>query len=638
MNTSKKTLCLLLLSGCLGAISANGQTMIESFEYASDADLQQAWSASGATISLSNSVATHATGAKSLRVDADFSAIAWATATLSGPTLTTPLSIEATQYITVRIAGDARFTNAVWQQFYIYAYDAAGNFGRWGSPIPTTNNWQILNFLASGMEQPWDSTGLPDLNGIVQFKFFVFGQGATPGTEFSATILVDELMVRNSPLIEVTSTSGPATIENFESYASDADLLANWSPQSATLSLSSYVAAHSTGTNSMRVDRFFPANAWETEVMTGPARAIPMSIAPTQYLTIRVAGDPAFTNASYQTLFIYAYDVANNFGRWGSEVPIETNWQVFNYLASSISQPWDSPALPDLNNIVRFKLYLYGQGSPAGPEFQATIYIDDLMVRDTPLTEFPPASPMRSLIDDFEGYADDTALHGFYSYLNSPAATVTTAAIETPAPQGSKALKLGIDFAAGQYPWGAVNSGTVAPFSFPTNAVVQCRFKGDSVLAPTADDGTVFWLSFFDKAQRRFTFSTLAPAVSSSEWTTVKAAYSDFWANSPVDTGNLVGWQFLVEGWQGTADSTALSGAFYIDDVRITIAPVLSVVKEAGGLKLHMDDLMPGTTYTLRQTTDFSQWNTTTIQATSTSQTWDIPAGQKGFYQLYYTP
>ena len=126
--------------------------MIESFEYASDADLSQAWSSpSGATLSLSNSVAGHATGTKSLRVDAYFPAASWATADLTGPMLTTPASIAANQYVTLRIVGDAQFTNAVWQQFYVYAYDGAGNFGRWGASIPTTNDWRILNFLASGM-------------------------------------------------------------------------------------------------------------------------------------------------------------------------------------------------------------------------------------------------------------------------------------------------------------------------------------------------------------------------------------------------------------------------------------------------------------------------------------------------------
>jgi len=75
-----------------------------------------------------------------------------------------------------------------------------------------------------------------------------------------------------------------------------------------------------------------------------------------------------------------------------------------------------------------------------------------------------------------------------------------------------------------------------------------------------------------------------------------------------------------------------------VDDIRITVPPVLAVVRQGSALQLLMNDLMPGTTYTLRQTTNFSQWTTTTFQATVTSRTWPIPAGQKGFYQLYYTP
>ena len=66
--------------------------------------------------------------------------------------------------------------------------------------------------------------------------------------------------------------------------------------------------------------------------------------------------------------------------------------------------------------------------------------------------------------------------------------------------------------------------------------------------------------------------------------------------------------------------------------------PPLAVVQQGSNLTLRMDSLIPGTTYTLRQTTDFSQWTTTTFQATSTRQTSPIAAGQKCFYQLSYTP
>jgi hypothetical protein len=293
--------------------------------------------------------------------------------------------------------------------------------------------------------------------------------------------------------------------------------------------------------------------------------------------------------------------------------------------------------MPDLSNIVQFKIFIYGQGDPAGAPFTATIYVDELQIRDTALIEFPPPSPMRARIDDFEGYSDSTALTNFYHYVNG-GPTVTTASLETPAPQGTNALKLAIDFGAGQWPWGAVYSAYVTPFSFPTNATASLWFKGDPTLASVADGGTVFYLSFYDQGGNAINFTTSAP-VTSSEWTKLEASFGQFWSGAVVDTGNLVQWRVLVEGWQGTVDSQPMSGTFAVDNIMITVPPVLAVVRQGNGLQLSMSDLIPGTTYTLRQTSDFSQWTTTTIQATATSQTWPIPAGQpKGFYQLFYTP
>ena len=39
-----------------------------------------------------------------------------------------------------------------------------------------------------------------------------------------------------------------------------------------------------------------------------------------------------------------------------------------------------------------------------------------------------------------------------------------------------------------------------------------------------------------------------------------------------------------------------------------------------------------------RQTTNFTHPVTYTFPANSTSQTWPLPPGQKGFYQLYFAP
>jgi hypothetical protein len=442
----------------------------------------------------------------------------------------------------------------------------------------------------------------------------------------------------------VVTANAQTMIEDFNEYTNTAALQAAWFPSDsyATLSLSSNVASGSTGTNSMRVDVCFPPNAWQTEVITGPVLPAPIALGTTQYITLRVAGDPEFTNATYQQLFVYAFDeTGTNFGRWGAPVPTSTtNWEVFNFPVSSITVPWNSSGLPNLSNIVQFEFYLYGQGDPPGSnEYCATIYVDDLQVRNTPLIQFPPPSPMRGLIDNFEEYTNDAALLSFYTYVDSPATTVTTASIQTPAPQGTNFLQLAIDFASGQYPWGSVLSGVVAPFSLPTNAVVSLWFKGDPTLAPVADDGTSFWLSFYDAAGNGINFSTVAAPVISSEWTNLQASFNELWSSAIVDTGNLVQWRILVEGWTGTADSASLSATFGVDDIVITVPPVLAVVLEAGAPKLRLDSLIPGTTYTLRMSPDLSQWTTTTIQATSTSATWPIPTGQqKGFFQLSYTP
>ncbi len=185
----------------------------------------------------------------------------------------------------------------------------------------------------------------------------------------------------------------------------------------ATLTLSSNVAYRSTGTNSMRVDISVPANAWQTTVLNTQPLPAPIAISPTQYITLRIAGDPQYTNSTFNALYVYAWDGNGNFGRWGSAVPTTTtDWQVFNFPASPVDVPWNSPGAPDLNNIVRFRFYLYGQNGAPDPTnaFTATIYIDELQVRNAPLIEFPPPSPMRAKIDNFEGYADSTALLGFY--------------------------------------------------------------------------------------------------------------------------------------------------------------------------------------------------------------------------------
>jgi hypothetical protein len=435
----------------------------------------------------------------------------------------------------------------------------------------------------------------------------------------------------------IANASAQTIIDSFE-YATDDALMAAWLPDSAvTATLSDSVAPKSSGKKSMKLEINFPSVQWATETVRGADLPTMVSIGESQFITYRLRGDTNFASADFRGLYLYAYDDSGNFGRWGPAEPSSPDWQVINFAASSIGQPWDSPALPDKSRIVKFAWFIYGSQA-AIDAYTAIISIDDLTVRDTALTEFPPPSASRQLLDDFESYKDDAALRSAYSYQNSSATTV--ASLASPAPQGAKAMKLAIDFGAGQWPWGSVRSANVAPFSLPTNAVVSFRFKGDPSLASVADAGTVFELSLYDKAGNSISYWAAPTNVTSSDWVTLQAQFQDFGDTSSVDIGNLVQWRLLVEGWTGTADSVAQSGAFYIDDLRITVpsasGPSLAVNRDNAGLQFTMSNLTVGASYDVRTSPDLSKWTTaTTITATATTATWSTKPDQpRAFFQL----
>jgi len=614
------------------------QTALEGFEYGSDSDLAGAWTPSGnAVVTLSSSVSPGSAGTKSMNIQFTFPSGEWATEFVKGPELATPVAVAPTQYLTFRLKGDPAFTGADFRNLYLYVYDADGNFGRWGAPVPTTGDWQIRNHLASTAEKPWDSPALPDLSRLVRVAFFQYGsQTAIP--EYTATVQVDDLMVRDTPLSE-TVTTVEKTVEAFE-YASTEDLAAAWAGSAnAVVTKSASVAFRSTGKASLQVEFNFPSSEWATEFVKGPELAEPMVIAPSQYLTFRIQGDPAFAKADFRNLYLYAYDDAGAFGRWGTEAPTTSDWKVLNFSAANLEKPWDSPNLPDLNRIVRFAFFQYGSQAAIDP-YTATLHIDDLMVRNTVLTEFPAPAAPRVLIDDFEGFAGTEALQSSYTYMNSPAATTTLATLASPAPQGGKALQLAIDFAPGQYPWGSVRSAKVAPFSFPTNGVLSVRFKGAPGLASVAEDGTSFWVTFYDQDGRPIHYSSTAATVTSGEWTTLQVPFQEFRETSTADVGNLVQWRILVQGWTGTAEREAMSGTFQVDDLRITVPvverPVLEIARQTPGVVLAFRSLVAGKAYELKASTDLRAWTTAaTLQPTGATATWTNAApASAGFYQL----
>ncbi|MDA0750666.1 MAG: hypothetical protein O2964_08135 [Verrucomicrobia bacterium] len=430
-------------------------------------------------------------------------------------------------------------------------------------------------------------------------------------------------------------------IEDFE-YASEDDLLLHYEPSTGAVpSLSTDVADGSGGETSMKIDLSFPSGAWVTQTVTGPLLDEVFSIEPEQYISFRLKGDPAFESADFRNIYLYVYDDWGDFARWGAEVPITDGWQVINFGGGDYQFPWNASGEIDMTFLSKIAIFQYGSQAAIDP-YEATIYIDDIEIRDEPLIDFAAPSASRSVIDDFEGYATSEALREYYTYENSWHPATTVASIESPAPEGENCLRLDINFPEGQYPWGSVRSPILEPFSLPDDGVITLKMKGDAGLSKVADAGTNFWLSFYDAAGNRMNYITDIAPVISSEWTTLTIAMEDFGDTSTIDTGNLVQWRILVEGW--AEPNPALSGTFFVDDIRVStqpeLRPVLEATREGQQVRIRMSQLTPGSEYELAKSENLTDWAiVTTIAADADTADHLVDADQKmACYQLIEKP
>ena len=434
------------LCGSLLLPTLSAQTSVDSFEYATNDDLLAYWTPSGnASVSVSDSTAFYAEGESSMRIDFNFPSSAWATEWVTGADLPAPISIGPDQSISLRLKGDPAFAAANFKNFYLYAYDTEGRFGRWGAEVPTSTDWEIFNFDPDSIDKPWDSPELPDLSQITRFSIFQYGSGETPIEPYAASIYVDELSIRDTPL-EDPEPPAERLVEGFE-YSDDESLRAAWSSSAnATLSLSDAVAPLSGGEKALNVAFNFPSMAWATETFTGPTLETPVAIQPGQYVSFRVKGDPAFAASDFSTLFLYAYDSAGNFGRWGADVPETADWQVFNFAASDIQQPWDSTGLPNMQDIVRFAFFQYGSEGEL-PEYSANVQVDDLQILNEPLVELPTTPEM--VLESFEYETEDELLFNWTP--GTPNAVITLSDEVSPNSEGSKSMKVEFNFTS--TPW-----------------------------------------------------------------------------------------------------------------------------------------------------------------------------------------
>ncbi|MBT7874497.1 MAG: hypothetical protein HN758_08740 [Verrucomicrobia bacterium] len=113
----------------------------------------------------------------------------------------------------------------------------------------------------------------------------------------------------------------------------------------------------------------------------------------------------------------------------------------------------------------------------------------------------------------------------------------------------------------------------------------------------------------------------IAPVIS-DDWTTLTITMDDFGDTSAIDTGNLVQWRILVEGWAEA--NPALSGSFFVDDIRVSTLemqqPVLTADIEGKNIRVQMSQLTPGSEYELLMSENLTDWTLVTSIAADTEE------------------
>jgi hypothetical protein len=242
------------------------------------------------------------------------------------------------------------------------------------------------------------------------------------------------------------------------------------------------------------------------------------------------------------------------------------------------------------------------------------------------------------VIEDFE-YASEGDLLLHYEPSTGAVSSLSTNVADGSG--GETSMKIDLSFPSGAWVTQTVTGLLLDEvFSIEPEQYISFRLKGGPAFE-SADFRNIY-LYVYDAAGNRMNYITDIAPVISSEWTTLTIAMEDFGDSSTIDTGNLVQWRILVEGW--AEPNPALSGTFFVDDIRVStqpeLRPVLEATREGQQVRIRMSQLTPGSEYELAKSENLTDWAiVTTIAADADTADPLVDADLKmACYQLIEKP
>lgn len=184
------------------ATASTGDRVLDAFEYDSDATVQKnyvsaGWLGSGKALFSTDK----AEGAHSMKLSLSFDGGAWGSAGVNG-IARDPFSLKAGQKVSYSVKGDPANLASPDALIVFQFHDVNGEIIRYLDAVgPKAADWTTIEIpFENFQESPWDAKpDTPaDRNNLVSWDFSIQGVGADAVKPFSATVLIDNLVITSS--------------------------------------------------------------------------------------------------------------------------------------------------------------------------------------------------------------------------------------------------------------------------------------------------------------------------------------------------------------------------------------------------------------------------------------------------------
>ncbi|MBI1390814.1 MAG: hypothetical protein GC154_20485 [bacterium] len=387
------------------------------------------------------------------------------------------------------------------------------------------------------------------------------------------------LVVLLAGVLALSANAQNLVIDDFEGYADDGQLQAEWSYSVACggsdLQYMLDTNSPPQGTRCMFLDVYM-AERWCYNTVRRDIPGGPVNLDDYLSVSFQMGGDSTVKPGLIEFV-VFLFDGQGRAMRYklpDSYLTTESWQKVSLSLGSFTQEEWDAgygTAAPDADptDIISIGFMVVGQEI----DQYAFISIDDVQLK---------VKSENLLVDDFEGYANDADLAAAWPYTPSGQDSTLTWSIDktnTP-PQGASSLLLDINM---PYRWwyNKVQTRLSSALDLTKYSALEMWFYGDADMTPSPGQ-VIFVVELFDSTGRAVKYTIPNETAASSSWRKLTLSLASFvqeeWdsgygtSNPDANPKDITDLALMMVGDASDTDFGPFTGQFYVDGIQFVSA------------------------------------------------------------------